>query len=69
MHSAHERGVADVGDLAGAAAFAEVLAAVTGALVFLANRDVQAGNDQSPDAMAAAFDAYADAVIPALAGH
>jgi AcrR family transcriptional regulator len=46
-----------------------VLAAVTGALVFLANRDVQAGNDQSPDAMAAAFDAYADAVIPALAGH
>jgi AcrR family transcriptional regulator len=46
-----------------------VLAAVIGSLVFLANRDWRAGNDQSPEAMAAAFDAYADELIPALAGH
>jgi AcrR family transcriptional regulator len=46
-----------------------VLAAVIGAMVFLANKDWQAGQDQGSDALAAAFDAYADAVIPALAGH
>jgi AcrR family transcriptional regulator len=46
-----------------------VLAAMLGALVFLANRDWRAGDNQGPEAMAAAFDAYADAVLPALAGH
>ena len=46
-----------------------VLAAVIGSLVFLANRDWRAGDDQSPEAMSAAFDAYADEVMPALAGH
>jgi AcrR family transcriptional regulator len=46
-----------------------VLAAVIGSLVFLANRDWRAGDDQSPEAMSAAFDAYADEVVPALAGH
>jgi AcrR family transcriptional regulator len=43
-----------------------LLAAVIGALVFLANRDWQAGDDQSPEAMSALFGAYADQVIPAL---
>lgn len=43
--------------------------AVIGSLVFLANRDWQAGGNQGPDALAAAFDAYTDVVIPALAGH
>ncbi len=46
-----------------------VLAAVVGSLVFLANRDWLAGGSQDPDAMAAAFDSYADAVRPALTGH
>lgn len=46
-----------------------VLAAVIGSLVFLANRDWRAGDDPSPEAMSAAFDAYADELIPALAGH
>jgi MftR C-terminal domain len=46
-----------------------VLAAVIGALVFLVNRDWRAGSDPGPEAMAASFDAYADAVVPALAGH
>jgi AcrR family transcriptional regulator len=46
-----------------------VLAAVIGALVFLANRDWRAADGQDLDAIAAAFDAYADAVVPALAGH
>ena len=46
-----------------------VLAAVIGAMVFLANKDWQAGDKESPEDLAAAFDAYADAVIPALAGH
>jgi AcrR family transcriptional regulator len=46
-----------------------VLAAVIGALVFLANRDWRAGDNLSPEAMTAAFDAYADAVVPALSGH
>ncbi len=46
-----------------------VLAAVIGSLVFLANRECRADGNQGPDAMAAAFDAYADEVMPALAGH
>jgi AcrR family transcriptional regulator len=46
-----------------------VLAAVIGALVFQVNRDWRAGEDPGPEAMAASFDAYADAVIPALTGH
>lgn len=46
-----------------------VLAAVIAALVFLANRDWRDGDDQSPEAMAAAFDAYAAQVIPALTGR
>ena len=46
-----------------------VLAAVIGAMVFLANKDWQASDKESPEDLAAAFDAYADAVIPALAGH
>jgi AcrR family transcriptional regulator len=46
-----------------------VLAAVIGALVFLVNRDWRAGSDPGVEAMAASFDAYADAVVPALAGH
>jgi hypothetical protein len=37
--------------------------------VFLANRDWRAGDDQGPEAMSAAFDVYADLVLPALAGH
>jgi AcrR family transcriptional regulator len=46
-----------------------VLAAMVGALAFLANRDWQAGADRSPEAMSAAFDAYADEVTSALTGH
>lgn len=46
-----------------------VLAAVIGSLVFLANRDLRDADDQGPDAIAAAFDSYADQVRPALAGH
>ena len=46
-----------------------VLAAMIGALVFLANRDLRAAGDLDPEAMTAAFDAYADAAAPALAGH
>lgn len=46
-----------------------VLAAVLGALVFLSDRDWRAGDDPDPDAMAATFDAYVDAVVPALSGH
>src|SRR5215469_6653189 len=46
-----------------------VLAAVIGAMVFLANKDWQASGEESPADLAAAFDAYADVVIPALAGH
>jgi AcrR family transcriptional regulator len=44
----------------------QVLAAVIGALVFLANRDWRAGDDHSPEAMSALFGDYADQVIPAL---
>jgi AcrR family transcriptional regulator len=46
-----------------------VLAAVIGSLVFLANRDLRDEDDQGPDAIAAAFDSYADQVRPALSGH
>lgn len=46
-----------------------VLAAVIGALVFLANRDSPSADALTSEALAAAFDAYADVLIPALAGH
>jgi AcrR family transcriptional regulator len=46
-----------------------VLAAVVGALVFLADRDWRAADNPDPDAMGATFDAYIDAVVPALSGH
>lgn len=46
-----------------------LLATMIGAMVFLANRDWQAGENHSAEAMSAAFDAYADEVIPALTGH
>lgn len=46
-----------------------VLAAVIGALVYLASRDWQGANCQDPEAMLTAFDAYADALGPAVAGH
>jgi MftR C-terminal domain len=46
-----------------------VLAAVIGSLVFLANRDLRDADDQGPDAIAAAFDSYAEEVLPALTGH
>ncbi|HVB44924.1 MAG TPA: TetR family transcriptional regulator [Streptosporangiaceae bacterium] len=46
-----------------------LLAAMIGALVFLANRDWQAGDNQEPEAMAAAFDGYADEIASALSGH
>jgi AcrR family transcriptional regulator len=46
-----------------------VLAGVFGTVVFLASRDWRAGDDQSLDVMTAAFDAYADQVMPALSGH
>jgi AcrR family transcriptional regulator len=46
-----------------------VLAAMIGMLAYLANRDLRSGGDQSPEAMAAAFDAYADELTPALTGH
>ena len=41
-----------------------MLAAVIGAMVFLANKDWQASDKESPEDLAAAFDAHADAVIP-----
>lgn len=44
-----------------------LLTAMIGALVFLANRECEGGDD--PEAMAAAFDAYADEITPTLAGH
>ncbi len=46
-----------------------VLAAVIGALIFLANRDWRASEDQSPETMAAAFDAYVDQLTATLSGH
>ena len=46
-----------------------VLAGIIGAVVFLALRDWRAGDDQSPEAMAAAFDSYAGALVPALTGR
>jgi len=46
-----------------------VLAAVIGSVVFLANRDWLAAGSEDPEAMAAAFDGYADALRPALAGR
>ena len=46
-----------------------VLAAVIGALVFLSDRDWRAGDNPDPEAMGATFDAYVEAVVPALSGH
>jgi AcrR family transcriptional regulator len=46
-----------------------VLAAVIGTLVFLANRDSPGPDPLTPEAQAEAFDAYADSLMPALAGH
>jgi AcrR family transcriptional regulator len=46
-----------------------VLTAVIASLAFLANEDWQQTEDGCPEAMADAFDAYVDAVVPALAGH
>jgi AcrR family transcriptional regulator len=46
-----------------------VLAAVIGTLVFLANRDWRDREGLTPEALGAAFDAYADDLMPALAGH
>jgi AcrR family transcriptional regulator len=46
-----------------------VLAAVIGALVFLSDRDWRAGDNPDPEAMGATFDAYVDALVPALSGH
>ncbi len=46
-----------------------VLAAIVGALVFLADRDWRAEDSQDPEAMIAAFDAYADVLGSALSGH
>jgi AcrR family transcriptional regulator len=46
-----------------------LLASIIGATTALANRDWLTGDNQDLHALAAAFDAYADQVIPALAGH
>jgi hypothetical protein len=47
----------------------QVLAAIVGGLVFLADRDWRAEDGQDLEAMIAAFDAYADVLGPALSGH
>lgn len=46
-----------------------LLAAMIGTLVFLANHDSRARGSHSPEAVASAFDAYADEIRPALAGR
>jgi hypothetical protein len=46
-----------------------LLASIIGATTALANRDWLTGDNQDLHALAAAFDAYADQVIPALTGH
>ena len=46
-----------------------LLAAMIGALVFLASRDCRAADSRDPQAMAAAFDAYAAELTAALRGH
>jgi AcrR family transcriptional regulator len=46
-----------------------LLASIIGATTALANRDWLTGENQDLHALAAAFDAYADQVIPALTGH
>src|ERR1700747_1001128 len=61
---ARREGVAPVADRR-----PRVLAAGIGAMVVLPNKDWQASDKESPEDLAAAFDAYADVVIPALAGH
>lgn len=47
----------------------QVLAAVFGGLVFLANREWLLGEQYSVEAMEKTFDRYAAQVIPAMAGH
>jgi AcrR family transcriptional regulator len=61
---ARREGVDPVADLR-----PRVLAAVIGALVFLSDRDWRTGDNPDPEAMGATFDAYVDALVPALAGH
>lgn len=46
-----------------------LLAAVIGAIIFLANQEWLEAGEAGPEAMAAAFDAYAELMTPALAGH
>ncbi|HEY2508848.1 MAG TPA: TetR family transcriptional regulator [Streptosporangiaceae bacterium] len=46
-----------------------VLAAVFGAIVFLANQEWIEQGATGSEAMAAAFDAYADQLLPSVAGH
>lgn len=46
-----------------------LLAALIGAVIVLANHEWREQGAAGPEAMAAAFDAYADLMIPALAGH
>lgn len=46
-----------------------ILAALFGAIVFLANQEWSEKGATSPDEMAAAFDLYADQMLAALTGH
>ena len=46
-----------------------LLAAMFGAIGFLASREWREQGSPGPEAMAACFDAYADQLTPALAGH
>ena len=46
-----------------------LLAAMFGAIGFLASREWREQGSPGPEAMAASFDAYADQLTPALAGH
>jgi AcrR family transcriptional regulator len=46
-----------------------LVAALFGAIVFLANREWSDTGSSGADAMAAAFDAYAGQLVPAVAGH
>ena len=46
-----------------------LLAAMFGAIGFLASREWREQGCPGPEAMAASFDAYADQLTPALAGH
>jgi AcrR family transcriptional regulator len=46
-----------------------LLAAMIGALVYLADSECRVDDSPDPDMMAAAFDAYADVIASALTGH